>query len=110
MNVMRDSCEPALHRKRDGWLFIRSDGNSYFLEPMWLDGAKIAFALATIKAWISYRIFMLVGVGRINGLRWKLLPSVGDWAYRDDHGRLSSLAMFIDADLARRAALTEQPQ
>ena len=94
---------PELHRKRDGWLFIDDDGRVLFLGPLWYRGAQIAYAAATVKAWICYRLFMLLGLGRINGLRWRLLPSAGDWAYRDDYGRLSSLAVFIHCDLKRRA-------
>jgi hypothetical protein len=39
---------------------------------------------------------MLFGLGRINGLRWRLLPSAGDWAYRDEYGRLSSFDRFLE--------------
>lgn len=90
--------EPELHRKRDGWLLIRSDGDSHFLEPLSFQVARVAFAGATVKAFLAYTLFMVVGFfGDGVGLWGWLLPSVGDWAYRDDGGRLSSLARFIDA-------------
>jgi hypothetical protein len=97
-----DYREPELHRKGDGWLMIRSNGDSYFLDRMWLDGARFAYWLDLAKAWAAYRIVHHFPLGRVGGLRWGLLPSYGDWVYRSEGGRLASLAHFIDADLWKR--------
>lgn len=94
--------EPALHRKKDGWLFLASDGSARFLDRTWYHGARNAYWLAIATGWLCYRIIILFGTGSVNGLRWRLLPSAGDWIYRDQGGRCSSLAMFIDVELARR--------
>ena len=55
------------------------------------------FALAWLKALIAYVIVERFGVGnRVDSWRWRLLPSYGDWIYRNDGGRMSSFARFVE--------------
>jgi hypothetical protein len=63
---------------------------------------RVRYAAATGKAFLAYSLFRLVGCFGGLGLWQWLLPSVGDWIFRSDHGRLSSLASFIDAERHRR--------
>jgi hypothetical protein len=58
---------------------------------------RVQFAVAWIKALIAFAIVERFGVGnRVDSWRWRLLPSYGDWIYRKDEGRLSSLACFVE--------------
>lgn len=56
------------------------------------------YAAAWIKALFAYAVVERFGVGnRVDSWRWRLLPSYGDWIFRDDEqGRLSSLGRFVE--------------
>lgn len=92
-------CYPSLRRIGRAYVFTRSDGNGYLIDWWWLEGAKIAFGIAYAKAWFANVVITLFGIGDKDGRRWRLLPAYGDWIFRNDYGRLSSLARFVDCEL-----------
>ncbi len=93
---------PLLYRVAGRWCFIRDDGACYFLERVWVDGARFAYIGANVKGFLAFCLVRVLGLGCLDDWRMRLLPSAVDWAFRTDYGRCSSLAHFINADLYRR--------
>lgn len=66
--------------------------------------ARVGFAAAIVRAWICYRLVMLLPLGDVGSWRWKLLPYAGDWAYAfEEDGYLASFAAYRESRAALRS-------